>query len=161
MRHSVLMFFCCFILASCSRNLSDILGIDEINLEGKIYSKDTTGINGEGYLFEIYSLSAGTVKTFVSSSSKSEYPSKNSYIDDVKNWSKTPLNDEKVLELVLSNYTTDIEEKKMIASLRKALSSINNYYAYGYSKTDGAMYRIEFYLLDIKENKLYVFENDV
>jgi len=158
----ILVLVSFLVLTSCGRSFETILGQENIEIEEKIYSKDTENItNGEGYLFEIYQLSKKSIDRFIKDKNKIEYPKRTNYVDNIVHWSKPPVLNDDILELVFSNYTTDPIEKQQLSSLKKAIENVSNYYAFGHSETDGYIYRVQFYLIEVNTGRLFIFENEV
>ncbi len=157
------IIFCIVIFAlitSC-RNISSIVGQKDITSK-KIYSKDTEGGNGEGYLFEIYELDKKTIEKFVNDSSKVLYPKENRYVDTMISWKKTPfVNNDNIKELIFSNYIVDTLEQKHLKSLEQAMVDSLSYYSYGYSEAGENVYKLIFYLLEVETCRLFVFEHSV
>jgi len=152
-------------LTSCSEgklDLKDVLGT-EIDLINKDYEYgDYLTFSGEGYAGLLYSLSDTEMNSVINKISSQELPLEKELFKR-QFWTKTPINkkSEDVVSLISSYHSKDKEFLKFQKELKSIITNNDNYFSYYYKETEGNIYDIELYLLDTKNNKIYIVRHSV
>ena len=124
--------------------------------------------NGEGYSIWVYDLPATIRARFDSADQQllTQYP-KSSDIGDrwqTEHWQKTPFQGDfqDGLQLVLSNY--DAKEAPELAShleaIQRTLDSEGSYYAFFYYRAIDRISDVDFFLVDLANNRLYIVNHN-
>ena len=124
--------------------------------------------NGDGYSTWVYDLPATVRARFESADQRllTKYP-KSSKIGDrwqTEHWQKTPFQGDfqDGLQLVLSNY--DAKEAPELDShlkaIRQALDNGGSYYAFFYYRAIDRISDIDFFLVDLANNRLYIVNHN-
>jgi hypothetical protein len=124
--------------------------------------------NGDGYSIRVYDLPATVRARFDSADQRllTKYP-KSSNIGDrwqTEHWQKTPFEGDfdDGLQLVLSNY--DAKEAPELSShleaIREALDKGGSYYAFFYYRAIDRISDIDFFLVDLANNRLYIVNHN-
>lgn len=162
--HYLLLVLTIIFLTSCSRgklDLKDVLGT-EIDLINKDYEYgDYLTFSGEGYTCLLYSLSDVEMNSIINKISSQELPLEKELFKR-RFWIKTPIEQsEDVVSLISSYHSNDKKFLKFQKKLKNRITNSGNYFGYYYKETVGNIYDIELYLLDTKNNKIYIVRHRV
>ena len=137
-------------------DLENILGI-KVDKLIKLYSyEETSGIQGEGYLFNKYSLSDKTISDFTKLNSKGSFPKKDTYKEnwDIINWKKGLHLNSNIINLLTvfeqhnNNNNNNNELLAELSELKNNLNNNNNYYSFFYKDSVNEPYAVELYILN-------------
>lgn len=134
-----------------STDLENILGV-KVDKLFQLYSyEETSGIQGEGYLFNKYSLSDETIADFIKLNSKDSFPIKDSYKEnwEVISWQKGLSLNNNILDL-LTVFEQHKNNKLLteLSELKNNLNKNNNYYSFFYKDSVNEPYAIELFVLN-------------
>lgn len=124
--------------------------------------------NGDGYSIWVYDLPATVRARFESADQRllTKYP-KSSNIGDrwqTEHWQKTPFQGDfqDRLQLVLSNYDAkqSPELDSHLGAMRQALASEGAYYAFFHYRAVDRISDIDFFLVDLANNRLYIVKHN-
>lgn len=153
------------VLLSCSnymydsKDLENILGVGIDTLSKEYAYEETSGIQGEGYLFNKYVLSDKAVSEFVKSKSKMSFPKKDKYKNDweLVHWQKGLILNNNVLNLLtVFEQHPNPSLKNELSELKNNLNVNDNYYSFFYKDSALEPYAIELYVLNPSNNTLWV-----
>ncbi|MCT4600736.1 MAG: hypothetical protein N4A32_07585 [Marinifilaceae bacterium] len=153
----LISIFLILVLASSYNDVSRLIGQEDVSAD-KIFSSMATDLQGDGYSFTIYKVDKNTIDKFVKDSLKVNYPIFDKKIDNLVHWKHTPFLNEDVFSIIFGQHTYNIKEVEQFATLRNALSEDLNYYAIAYSKSLTDIIELHFYLLDVRNEKLFSFD---
>lgn len=150
-------------LISCQErkvDLVDILG-KKIDVIHKNYEYgDYLRLTGEGYVGLDYSISKIEMDSVISIINDQKLPlEKESF--STEHWQKTPMNKQNIIDLVSTYYSTDKKILEFQKRINKKLTGEGNYFSYYYKETEGNIYEIELYILDRKNNKIYIVKHSI
>jgi len=133
------------------------LGLN-IKVEGKGYVYVEESAKNEGFSFKIlkYEPLKGSL---IPNSKFYPMPYKLRQGWGVMNWKSTPFIDTKgALDLLFKYSVGDEQLKSQISTFKKLIESKGNYFAYYYRNEGDYIYSVEFYLLDVSNNQIYIIE---
>lgn len=132
-------------------DLENIFGV-EVNKLTQLYSyEETSGIQGEGYLFNKYKLSDKTISDFVKLNSKDSFPKKDTYKEnwELINWKKgLELNNNIIDLLTVFEQHNNNKLVTELSELRNNLNKNDNYYSFFYKDSVNEPYAIELFILN-------------
>lgn len=168
LRYCFIVFFLLALLTSCKglvfkNDLPKILGVNDVSIT-ESQGIDEFGGFGEGYTFEIYTLSVGTLKAFIALHNK-ELPDKKEEGKEWQKygWSKTPVDSvyfANVLSVVF-DYKGIAKIEERLDEIRKILKKTYVYYSFYYNANKEVKDYIEdvqFFILDIEMANMYIVE---
>jgi len=158
------LILACFIIfiSSCSSeytyqdHLSQILGIDEVQIKGKTL-KESWAI-GEWYICESYKLDKSSISSFIEGKKNNDLYSSDTIWHKV-NWRKLPVDSlhENVLSMVI-NYKASKTIDKLTSQMKSIIDSNTGYYSFLYQPPMEYPPKLIFFLLDGKNDLLYVVD---
>lgn len=157
-------------LSSCSTSffkddLSLKLDIEKVEIENSKTLDEWAGMQGDGFILEVYDLSEKTIQDFENKSSK-ELPDKKEKDENWQkyNWSKTPVDSSfnKVFIMCL-NYSSDNQElKTQLNEIGKLIEREDGaYYSFYYKPDKENPQNVQLFILDSKNRKLYAIDQQI
>ena len=145
--------------------LSGLFSVAPTDLGSAIFQYDSPrAFTGDGYSISVYSLppSIETRFSVADETLVNFFPVRPGYRNHWKTvfWQKTPLlpEFEKYADFALSEYVQDSPAKlqEHFDNIRKALSTSGNYFAFFYNDPGSYIGDIDFFLIDLRNKRLYI-----
>ena len=145
---------------SFEKEIPNLLNNLEIKNVESIYSNNEIGGFNEGYYIEIYKIPNVFIEDFIKNNNK-KIISKSGW--KTSNWLKTPINSTfEDIQILALNYHTDSPElKNKLNDVKKVLNDQNGFYSFYYKEVEGVPNSVQIFVIDIKENIIYIIENKV
>lgn len=156
-------------LSSCNTSffkddLSQILGVEKVEIENIQTLDEWAGTQGDGFVLEVYELSEKTVATFINQSSKNLPDKKEENKNWQKyNWNKTPV-DSSFSEIFMMclNYSSDSQElKAQLNEIKQLIEKEGLYYSFYYRPDKENPQNVQLFILDIQNRKLYTIDQQI
>jgi hypothetical protein len=156
-------------LSSCSNSffkddLSFLLDVEKVEIENSKTLDEWAGMQGDGFILEVYDLSEKTIQAFENKSSK-ELPDKK---EKDENWQKynwtTPPVDISFNEVFIMclNYSSDNQElKNQLNEIKKLIEKEGVYYSFYYKPDKENPQYVQLFILDSKSRKLYMIDQQI
>lgn len=150
------------IIQSCTSKNTDnnfynnTLGLN-VNVQKQEYSFREESTQNEGFSFDIVSFFLKGKDIL----NGSNYPKNYEFREDwnISKWKQTPFFDkEGVLDLLFKYDIKNEELKSHIENFKKLIENEGNYFSYYYESEGNYVYSIEFYLIDVKNNQIFIIE---
>lgn len=145
-------------------DLSEILGIEKVEIENIEVISECCGLQGDGYFLEIYELSEKTIDAFKNRAQKT-LPNRKEQNENWQknNWSKMPIDSayNEIFDVCFNFLANDKKLKHQIDDLNELINHGNVYYSFYYKPNKESPQKVIFFLLDIQGHKLYVIDQKV
>jgi len=162
-KNSVLIFI--LFIFSCNDymynedDLGSLLGVKAV-IESRLYSyEEISGIQGEGYLFNKYTLTDETTSSFISLNAKNSFPKKDEYKLNWKciTWKKGYMLNDNILDLLkVFEQHSNKELKKEVNELKLNLNNPDNFYSLFFKDSIEDPYAIELLVFNPKNKEFWV-----
>lgn len=156
------VLFFLIVIQSCKSKNTDnnfynnTLGLN-VNIEKKEYSFREESTQNEGFSFDIVSFSLKESDILKGK----DYPKNYEFREDwnISKWQQTPFVDkEGALDLLFKYDIKNEGLKSHIEDFKKLIENEGNYFSYYYENKGSFIYSIEFYLIDLANNKIFIIE---
>jgi hypothetical protein len=156
-------------LSSCDllffkSDLSQILGIEKIEIENIQTFNEIAGIQGEGYILEIYTLSEKTIQAFINNPIKN-LPDKQEEGKEWHkyNWSTFPIDSSysEVFNMCLYNSGYNKKLKVKLNEIKRLIEKEGVYYSFYYRPDKEHLQNVQLFILDVQNRKLYAIDSQV
>lgn len=156
-------------LSSCNTSffkddLSQILGVEKVEIENSQMLDEWAGTQGDGFILEVYELSEKTVQTFIDQSSKN-LPDKNEEGKDWQkyNWSKAPVDSSyNEVFIMCLDYASDSKKLKVqLNEIKKVMENEGVYYSFYYRPYKENPQNVQLFILDVQSRKLYTIDQQI
>lgn len=156
-------------LSSCNTSffkddLSPILGVEKVEIENNQTLDEWAGLQGDGFILEVYELSEKTVQTFINQPAKN-LPDKK---EDGKNWqkynwNKTPVDSSyNEVFIMCLNYSSNSEKIKVqLNEIKKLIEKEGAYYSFYYRPDKENPQNVQLFILDVQSKKLYAIDQQI
>lgn len=145
-------------------DLSKILGVEKVEIENSQTLDEWGGVQGDGFILEVYELKENTVQAFINRSSKN-LPDKN---EEGKNWEKynwstIPIDSSynEIFIMCLNYFSNSEKLKNQLNELKKILEKENVYYSFYYRPDKNNPQNVQLFILDIQSRKLYSIDQQI
>ena len=166
------LIFCTFLflfVSSCNTSffkddLSQILGVEKVEIENSQMLDEWAGTQGDGFILEVYELSEKTVQTFIDQSSKNLPDKKDEGKDWQKyNWSKAPVDSSyNEVFIICLNYSGNSEKLKVqLNEIKKVMENERVYYSFYYRPDKENPQNVQLFILDVQSRKLYTIDQQI
>lgn len=137
--------------------LSNILGVNNVEIENKFSINEYGGVHGDGIIFETYKLSK---KTIIDFQNKIADTNKIKQIGQFARWKLTPIDSiyNEPLSMIIDYKSSNSNLDRKMQELNKAIRKKNVYYCLIY---DEAKEDVHLFLLDINDNTLYAIDQQM
>lgn len=156
-------------LSSCNlsyfkNDLSQILGVDKIEIENIQTFNEWGGFQGDGYILEIYTLSEKTIQAFKNNPLKNLPDKKEEGKEWQKyNWSTFPIdssyNEVFIMCLNYSGYGKKLKVK--LDEIKRLIEKEGVYYSFYYSPDKVNPQDVQLFILDVQNRKLYAIDSQI
>ncbi|MBA3827724.1 MAG: hypothetical protein H0X33_02200 [Taibaiella sp.] len=156
-------------LSSCNTSffkddLSQILGVDKVEIENSQKLNEWAGRQGDGFVLEIYYLSEKTVRAFKDKPLKN-LPDKREEGKEWKkyNWSASPVDSSyNEVFIMCLNYSSNSEKLKVqLNEIKKLMGKKGVYYSFYYRPNKYNPQNVQLFILDIQSRKLYTIDQQI
>ncbi len=151
-----------------NRDLQDCFDT-KVNLKNPLYEYNSErGFNGDGYSISVYELPASIRERFESADERlmKTFPVRPDYREhwNSEHWHKSPFDPQfaKYLEFALARYLAD-DSSQIVAyheAIQKALDHPGCYYSFFYNNHDEDVGDIDFFVVDLINNRLYMINHN-
>ncbi len=161
--------FSILFLSSCNtsffkEDLSAIVGVEKVEIENSQTFDEWAGIQGDGFILEVYEFSDKTVQTFIDQSTK-KLPDKK---EKDKNWQKYNWRIEPVdssfneIFIMCLNYYSDNQKLKIqLNEIKELIKKEKVYYSFYYRPDKENPQNVQLFILDTKSRKLYAIDQQI
>lgn len=165
----IFIVFLCLFLSSCNSlffmdALSAILGVEKVEVENSQTLDEWAGVQGDGFILEVYELSEKTVQSFIKQSSKNLPDKKEKNKNWRKyDWSKTPI-DSSYNEVFITclNYSSNSEKlKAQLNEIKKLIEKEGVYYSFYYRPDKENPQAVQLFILDVQSRKFYAIDQQI
>ncbi|RZJ91412.1 MAG: hypothetical protein EOO20_05145 [Chryseobacterium sp.] len=165
----IFIVFLCLFLSSCNvfffkDALSPILGVEKVEVENSQTLDEWAGVQGDGFILEVYELSEKTVQSFIKQSSKNLPDKKEKNKNWRKyDWSKTPIDSSYNEVFIMSlNYSSNSEKLKVqLNEMRKLIEKEGVYYSFFYRPDKENPQAVQLFILDVQSRKFYAIDQQI
>jgi hypothetical protein len=156
-------------LSSCNTSffkddLSQILGVEKVEIKNSQTLDEWAGMQGDGFILEIYDLSEKTVQAFKDKPLKN-LPDKKEEGKEWKkyNWSTFPVDSSyNEVFIMCLNYSSDSEKLKVqLNEIKKLMGKEEVYYSFYYRPDKNNPQNVQLFILDIQSRKLYTIDQQI
>lgn len=165
----IFIIFLCLFLSSCNSlffkdALSPILGVEKVEVENSQTLDEWAGVQGDGFILEVYELSEKTVQSFIKQSSK-KLPDKKEKNKNWRkyDWSKTPI-DSSYNEVFITclNYSSNSKKlKAQLNEIKKLIEKEGVYYSFYYRPDKENPQAVQLFILDVQSRKFYAVDQQI
>lgn len=156
-------------LSSCNlsyfkKDLSQILGVEKKEIKNIQNFNEIAGIQGEGYILEIYTLSEKAIQAFKNNPLKN-LPDKQEEGKEWQkyNWSTFPIdssyNEVFIMCLNYSGYGKKLKVK--LDEIKRLIEKEGVYYSFYYSPDKVNPQDVQLFILDVQNRKLYAIDSQI
>jgi hypothetical protein len=165
----IFSIFLSILLGGCNSSffkddLSLILDVENVEIENYQTIDEWAGMQGEGFIFEVFELSEKTIQTFINQSSKN-LPDKKEESENWQkyNWDKVPVNSSyKEIFSMCLNYSSNSQKIKVkLNELKKLIEKDGVYYSFYYKPEIENPQNVQLFILDIESRKFYVIDQQI
>ena len=164
------LLICIFLAhSSCStsyfkNDLSKILGIKDVEIENSQLFEEWAGVQGDGFILEIYTLSEKSVQSFEETSNK-ELPSKmgKNNIWHKYDWSSIPVDSSysEIFIVCLNYFSSSDTIKIQLRKIQEIMCKEDVYYSFYYKPNKDNPQSVQLFVLDIQYRKLYAIDQQI
>jgi len=156
-------------LSSCNtsffkNDLSQIFGVEKIEIENIQTFDEWAGMQGDGFVLEVYTLSGKTMQAFKDNPLKNLPDKKEEGKEWQKyNWSTFPIDSSyNEVFIVCLNYSSNSRKLKVkLNEIKRLIEKEGVYYSFYYRPDKDNPQNVQLFILDVQNRKFYAIDQQI